>query len=241
MQQSPVSTSPLALEPELSQHEEIAQLIREIHQERQEAKDREHAERWTLWVSLSIVLFAVFAAIGSQQDSSVSTTQMLKQTQSSDTWAYYQAKAIKQRVAEVETRATADPKIKADTKAESEKLKKQMKELQVKARVLEEERDVAGRKDGPLSNGVAALQVAIALASVCLIVKRKILWAAAGVFGVTGIYFVMRGLFLVESTEQVSSRSDNRGLQERNPLGRFVAHHRVSPRRSTESTAPRRS
>src|SRR2546423_6657270 len=98
--QSPATALPEKPEPEPSQHEEIAQLIREIHQERQEAKDRAHAERWTLWVSLSIVLFAVFAAIGGQQDSSVSTTQMLKQTQASDTWAYYQAKAIKQRVAE---------------------------------------------------------------------------------------------------------------------------------------------
>ncbi len=196
--QSPLSTVSEAPGREPTQHEEIASLIREIHQERQEAKDRERAERWTLWVSLSIVLFAVFAAIGSQQDSSVSTTQMLKQTQASDTWAYYQAKALKARVAELEERTPGiDEKVRAAAHAEAEKLKKQQKELMDKARALEAERDLAGKKDGPLSNGVAALQVAIALASVTLIVKRRLLWGAAGIFGAVGIYYVVRGLFLV--------------------------------------------
>src|SRR2546421_8273888 len=99
---TPASAVPPPPEASGSHHDEIADLIREIHQERQEMKQRRHAERWTIWVSLCIVLFAVFAAIGGQQDTSVSTTQMLKQTQASDTWAYYQAKAIKLRVAEAE-------------------------------------------------------------------------------------------------------------------------------------------
>src|SRR5476651_391533 len=155
--QSPVSMVPPEPARDLTQHEEIAQLIREIHQERQEAKDRELSERWMLWVSLSIVFFAVFAAIGSQQDSSVSTTQMLKQTQASDTWAYYQAKAIKERVAQMEIRAPGTaPAVREEAKAEVDKLKKQEKELMDKARGFENERDEATRKDGPLSNGVAA-------------------------------------------------------------------------------------
>jgi nicotinamide riboside transporter PnuC len=179
-------------------HDEIAQLIREIHEERQALKDREHSERWTIWVSLSIVFFAVFAAIGGQQDSSVSTSLVLLQNQASDTWAYYQAKAIKQRIALVEVNSPGTTSAARDAaKAEVEKLKKQEKELFDKARGLEAERDLVGRKDGPLSNGVAALQVAIALASVCLIVKRRILWAASGVFGVTGVFLVLRGIFLV--------------------------------------------
>ena len=60
----------------------------------------------------------------------------------------------------------------------------------------QEVRDLIGAKDGPLSNGVAALQVAIALASVCLIVKRKLLWAASGAFGAVGISYVIKGLLL---------------------------------------------
>ena len=177
-------------------HDEIAQLIREIHEERQEVRERERSQRWTIWVSLSIVGFAVFAAIGSQQDNSVSTTLVIKQTQASDTWAYYQAKSIKARVAELEMHSAVSPAIAAAAKAEADKLKAQMKELMDKARALEAERDLIGAKDGPLSNGVAALQVAIALASVCLIVKRKLLWAASGAFGAVGISYVIKGLLL---------------------------------------------
>ena len=37
----------------IDHHDEIGQLIREIHAERQEAREREHAQRWTVWVSRS--------------------------------------------------------------------------------------------------------------------------------------------------------------------------------------------
>src|SRR5512143_3144488 len=106
---TPLSALKSAEEQPSLHHDEIAQLIREIHEERQAIKDRERAERWTIWVSLCIVVFAVFAAIGGQQDSSVSTSLVLLQSQASDTWAYYQAKAIKQRVALAELNGAGTP------------------------------------------------------------------------------------------------------------------------------------
>ena len=179
----------------IDHHDEIGQLIREIHAERQEAREREHAQRWTVWVSLMIVVFAVVAAIGSQQDGSVSTGMMLKQTQSSDQWALYQSKGIKAHIAELELHQAATPEKAKIAKADYEKYRSQQKPIELRARQLEQERDAVSRQDGPLSRGVAALQVAIALASVCLITKRKLLWLAGGLIGLYGCYSVVVGLF----------------------------------------------
>jgi hypothetical protein len=49
----------------------------------------------------------------------------------------------------------------------------------------------------PLGFAIASLQIAIALASVCLITKRRVLWAASGVLGGIGIIYLIFGLYLV--------------------------------------------
>ena len=65
------------------------------------------------------------------------------------------------------------------------------------AKAHEAERDEAAKHGPPLGSGIAALQIAIALASVCLITKRKSLWAAAGALGAGGLGYLVYGLFLV--------------------------------------------
>jgi glutamate formiminotransferase len=62
---------------------------------------------------------------------------------------------------------------------------------------LERARDAASRHSTPLGAAIAVLQVAIAIASVCLITKKKVLWAASGVFGAVGTGFLVYGLWLV--------------------------------------------
>ena len=49
----------------------------------------------------------------------------------------------------------------------------------------------------PLGFAIASLQIAIALASVCLITKRKILWGASALLGVIGITYLVIGLYFV--------------------------------------------
>ena len=41
------------------------------------------------------------------------------------------------------------------------------------------------------------MQISIALASFCLITKRKALWATAGALGTLGIAYLIHGLYLV--------------------------------------------
>ena len=52
--------------------------------------------------------------------------------------------------------------------------------------------------DGPpLGFAIACLQISIALASACLITKRKILWGVSGLLGGIGTCFLIYGLYLV--------------------------------------------
>ena len=66
--------------------------------------------------------------------------------------------------------------------------------VEAKAQGLEAARDEAARHGPPLGFAIASLQISIALASVCLITKRKGLWAAAGVLGLVGIGYLVYGL-----------------------------------------------
>src|SRR5690242_5064144 len=89
---------------ETQQESDIQELIRSIHAERNAAKEKERREGWTKYVSLMIVGLAVATAIGSLKAAGFGSRVMLKQAQASDTWSFYQAKSIKQRIAEMEAR-----------------------------------------------------------------------------------------------------------------------------------------
>ena len=176
--------------------EDVRALIQEIHADRVTAKEKERRESWTRYVSLMVVVLAVATAIGSLKAASFGSRVMLYQSQASDTWALYQAKSIKQRLAELESHSP-DPKLAAKCAEDVVRYRAEEKEVEDKAKALEGARDQASRHGPPLGFGIAALQISIALASVCLITKRKGLWGASGLLGAIGIGYVIFGLYLV--------------------------------------------
>src|SRR5215831_17274628 len=67
------------------------------------------APRWTLYLSLSTAIIAVFAAIASLESGANSNDAILEkneavlsQSKASDQWSYYQAKGVKAAVANAE-------------------------------------------------------------------------------------------------------------------------------------------
>jgi hypothetical protein len=179
-----------------TQSEEIQDLIKSIADERRSAKEKEKRESWTKYVSLMVVVLAVATGIGSLKAGGFSTKVVLNQGLASDQWAYYQAKSIKQRIAEMEARGPAGP---AATAAAEDvvRYKNDQKVSQAKAEHLEELRDGFAKHGPPMGFGIALLQISIALASVCLLTKRKAIWAASGVLGAIGVGYLIYGLYLV--------------------------------------------
>jgi hypothetical protein len=179
-----------------AQQDDVQELIRSIHNERLAAKEKEQREGWTRYVSLMIVVLAVATGIGALKAGGFGSKVMLYQAQASDSWAFYQAKSIKQRIAEMEARRTTGVEA-AGAAADVERYRAEEKDLQAKAERLEAARDAAAKHGPPLGFAIALLQIGIALASVCLITKRKLLWGASGLLGAIGIFYVIYGLYLV--------------------------------------------
>jgi hypothetical protein len=178
------------------QDNDVQTLIASIAEERRAAKQKEQRESWTKYVSLMVVVLAVATGVGSLKAGGFSTKVVLFQGQASDTWAFYQAKSIKQRIAELEARQATGADA-ASAAADVVRYKADEKELQAKAAHLEETRDGFAKHGPPLGFGITLLQISIALASVCLLTKRKMLWVASGVLGAIGIGYLIFGLYLV--------------------------------------------
>jgi hypothetical protein len=181
---------------QLSQQEDISALIKAIHEDRQAAKDKEKRDAWTKYVSLMVVALAVITAWGSLKAGGYSGRVLLSQSKASDEWSFFQAKSIKRSLAEMEAR-TGTPESQAEAKQRADRYLQEQDEIQRKAKAYEAEREAAAKHGPPLGTAIAALQIAIALASVCLITKRKSLWAAAGFLGMVGLLYLTYGLFLV--------------------------------------------
>jgi hypothetical protein len=118
-----------------SVQDEVQELIRSIHEDRRAAKERERRESWTKYVSLMIVALAVATAIGSLKAGAFGSKVMLYQAQASDTWSFYQAKSIKQRVAELESRGSTGEDA-ARAAADAVRYRGEEKDLQAKAEAL---------------------------------------------------------------------------------------------------------
>ena len=178
------------------QQQEITALIKTIHEDRQAAKEKEKRDSWTRYVSLMVVMLAVVTAYGSLKAGGYSSRVLLNQAKASDEWAFFQAKSIKRSLAEMEIRiGPTDSQAEAKRRAAS--YQGEQDEIQRKAKAYETDRDEAAKHGPPLGTGIAALQIAIALASVCLITKRKSMWAASIVLGGGGLGYLVYGLFLV--------------------------------------------
>lgn len=177
-----------------TEQQDVRTLLTVLHQDRQAAKEKERREGWTKYVSLMVVLLAVATAIGSLKAAAFGGKVMLNQAIASDTWSFYQAKSIKQRLTEMEAKSALG----ADaTRAALDvaRYQKEEKDLQAKATAFEKARDDASKHGAPLGFAIASLQISIALASVCLITKRKLLWSAAAFLGAVGIGYLIYGLY----------------------------------------------
>jgi hypothetical protein len=175
---------------------DVQDLIRSIADERRGAKEKEKREIWTRYVSLMVVVLAVATGVGSLKAGGFSTKVVLSQAQASDEWAYYQAKSIKQRVAEMEARLATGERA-AAAEADVARYKNDQIETQAKAKRFEAQRDGFGKHGPPMGFGITLLQISIALASVCLLTKRQALWTVSGVIGAVGVGYLVYGLYFI--------------------------------------------
>jgi hypothetical protein len=168
---------------------------REIHEE----------YRYTLPVSLTISILAVLVAGAALLSHRAHTEELLRQSQASDQWAYYQAKNIRlhemQGIADV--LGALAPQDKEKTAAVREKYMKEVERYESdkddigdKAKELEKERDLISRRADRFDGGEALLEVGLVICSITLLTKRRAFWLAGMFVGALGVAMALTGLFL---------------------------------------------
>jgi hypothetical protein len=191
---------------------ELKQFIAELKADREAAKAKEKSESWTRYVSLSVVIIAVIAAIAGQYSGKYGSEVLtnlngatFNQTQASDQWAYYQAKSIKQKNYEIgcdQLAHMANPPVELIKKYEAEiaKYTKQQAEIQTKAQSFETDRDICRKsavdssmRGGKMGMAISFFSVSIATASICLVTRKKPLWYISLLLAGAAIYEMMLG------------------------------------------------
>jgi hypothetical protein len=172
------------------------------------------AKTFTRRIALTTAIFAVLLAITSLGGNNAMKEMILTQQQSSDQWAFYQAKAMRESLYKINgLRMEADlldrgpamkPNIRKlyasmlnDSKAEETRYREEKKKIEEEARHLEAERDKYRAKDPYFDYAEVLLQISIVMASISILaVSRQIFYFAIGSASL-GTLFMLNGFLLI--------------------------------------------
>ncbi len=161
---------------------------------------KEHAEeqpvRWIGKAALSSALVAVAAAIASLLAGHHANEAMLEQMQATDQWAFYQAKGIKAAVLESRLELL-DAMGKPAPASERQKLDAydaQQRVIEDHGHELERSSRAHMERHNMLARAVTIFQIAIAMAAIAVLVRRRSLWFVSMAFGVAAAWFLARGV-----------------------------------------------
>jgi hypothetical protein len=150
---------------------------------------------WIMGVALSSALLAGFAAVSSLLAGHHANEAMVDQIQSSDKWAYYQAKGIKAAVlgskmelleAEGKPAATRDTQKLAEYKRDQDDIAAEANERQRSAEAHLGRHVVFAR-------AVTLFQIAIAIGAISALTNRRAFWFVSLAFGAGGVVFLAQG------------------------------------------------
>lgn len=146
-------------------------------------------------VALSSALLAGLAAVCSLLAGHHANEAMIEQIQSSDQWAFYQAKGIKSAVLESKLElleAEGKPTAPGDRRKLAE-YRQQQEEIQTLAREKQAAAEIHLRSHVIFARGVTLFQIAIAIGAISVLTQRKPFWWVSLVFGGVGVYFLLQG------------------------------------------------
>lgn len=199
---------------------EAAELIAELHEEKAEA---EQNERFRNGAALLIAFLAAILAIGGLGGGNATDDYIDYNIRANDTWAFFQAKNMRQTLyevaadeveAEIAAAGAATPAQQArldeyratvarydsepDPQAPHDITRGEGKrELRARAEMLEAERDRAAVRDANFDLAEVALQIALVLGSVAILALSKPVLILSGLLGVIGTLLTANGFLLL--------------------------------------------
>ena len=152
----------------------------------------EHSgEKWISWVALSTAILAVLAAIAGLLSGSHANEAMMKQIESADQWAFYQAKGIKASILEAKMTLSGVPN--EEDRVKAERYSEEQAEIQKEARAKEAEAKQNFHQHEVFARGVTFFQIAIAIAAISALTKRRRYWLVSMTIGAIGCIFLILG------------------------------------------------
>ena len=164
-------------------------------QEQIHERAHESRERWVLGVALTAALLAVLAAVASSLSSHHESEAVLDQIKASDQWSYYQAKGIKENTAASESRILEAMGKPTPEKDSIERYRKEKEDIKEKAQEFTRDSARHLSQHHTYSQAVTLSQIAIAVAAVSVLTRKRPFWFVSICFGLTGVFFLAKGLF----------------------------------------------
>ncbi len=181
-----------------SELNELKQFIAELKADRAETKEKERRESWTRYVSLTIVIIAVVGSIAAQWAGKYSGMSQMSQAQASDQWNFYQAQSVKQHLFEVSRKQLPKSASEPDALKQQKEYDAKIADYEARkaniykvAKRFEEIRNVASQVGGKLAPALSCFSISIALASICLMTKKKPLWFVAIALAAVGVVLML--------------------------------------------------
>ncbi len=173
----------------------------------------EKKETWLNYLALITVIIALGATLSTLRVGSFSSGSILKQTQASNQWSYFQAKSIKSSLYEIQkeelefelntigqtSSSDVTEKLEKKIASYSQRIKRYDDEkaaIMSDAKKLEAERDLGTRHSQAFGLAVILLQLAILLSSIAALMKNKSVWVLGLLLGGLGIVAFANGYWL---------------------------------------------
>lgn len=147
-------------------------------------------------VSLTMAVLAVLVAVVSLLGHRAHTEEVVLQAKSSDQWAYYQAKNIRQHEDELfvaANNAGGTPDAREKYAQEAERYKHDKDEIQDEARKLEGEVAMERKRADRYDLAEVFLEIGLVITSITLLSGRRLFWHLGIVLSVVGIVVAVTG------------------------------------------------
>jgi hypothetical protein len=150
---------------------------------------------WTMGVALSSALLAGLAAVCSLLAGHHANEAMIEQIQSSDQWAFFQAKGIKAAVlgSKIELLEAEGKPISEKDRQKVAEYKKEQDGIAAEAKHKQHESEGHLHKHVVFARGVTLFQIAIAIGAIAALTRQRPFWFVSLVFGGVGVWFLVQG------------------------------------------------
>ena len=173
-----------------------------------ETKTPDFPKRTNQLIALTALILAICATFASLYAGANASKGILSQNQASDSWAYYQAKSIKQSIyssqlemLEIDPPSNSDPakleELKKAYNATIDRYEREQDEIKAGAQAKEKDRDNFLALNRGFAGSLTYLQIAILLTSLAGLMKQIYFWYAGIAIGAFGIFNFVQAMMMV--------------------------------------------